>query len=584
MGDTKKADLAGSLITLLGQLEKIRQPYEEIWQDVADHIIPIREDIRAERDEGERQAQYIYDTSPVNVLTLFADGLAGYTIPQSSIWFRLTLEIAVKNLLARYHPRAMTRGPLRPSIANYQTLQDVPQVRAWLQETAAAFYQTLGRTNFYSEMSAGFEDGGSIGTATLYMEEDEKNQKPVFTCNHPGQIYIAEDKYGQVDTVFRKDRIEAKKLAERFGFEKLSPSMKQAAENEPFKRFSILKAVYPRTLRKFNSIAAKDKPFASVWVDLESRTILNESGYDINPNACWRYRKSSHETYGRSPAMMALYDIMGLHTMAKTMLGAAHLSVNGPYNVPQELEGKVDITPHGFNFYGPDHKRVIAPVHTAINYPVGVDREEKKREAIEKHFHIDFFMMLARAPRQMTATEILERQGEKAALLSTATGRLGVDWFNPIFDRIFAIEYDAGRLPPPPPIVMEYAAGSPIGVDYIGPLMQIQKSQYKTRSITQGLAAIQPLATMFPEVLDLIDPDETGKEILESYNYPQKAIRDNDVVMEIRQARAQREEAMAKQAQIAQGIEGVKGLAQADQASGGKLWESAQAMMEAGNA
>jgi len=571
-------EIAKSLLSAQKNLEEIRNPYEETWQDVADHVAPIREDIRMEKAEGQRLATKIYNGNPIYAVQVYVDGMSGHLIPANILWFRQTLKVSVKDRLSARQPGAMTRGPMRPYIARYEYMEDIPEIKAWLQEADIGMYRAYQRSNFYSAMTPYFEDGGTIGTATIYSEENKGEGKIAFTTMHPGQVYIAENQYGEVDTVFRKEKLTAKKAKERFGKGKLSDAAQRSLETNPYEKYPYLHAVYPRTKRNPDKLDGLNKSFASVWVDITSRKVISEWGYDGLPYHVWRYRKSSLETYGRSPAMFALADIMSLNLISKDMLRSSRMSVDPAYNVPAELLGKVNIIPHGFNYYGDDHNRIVTPVQTGINYPIGTDREDRIRDVIERHFHLDFFLMLTRAKRQMTATEILERAGEKAALMATAIGRLNQDCLDPNMNRVFQIEYRAGRLPEVPQIYWDYGAG-PIGVTYLGPLAQAQRRLFKTQSITQGLIALQPLAEMFPHVLDVVNEDETAREILESNNYPQKATRSTEEVDKMRQVREDLAQAEAAKRQLMEGLAGAKTLAEADQASGGEIFKNLPGLM-----
>jgi len=551
-------------------LEEIRSPWEDIWQDIADHILPIREDIRQERREGERHGTKIYDGSPLSALQLFADGLHGYLISPSFPWFRLQLGL----------PLHRAPASIRRYASRFRELDDVPEVRQYLQETESCLYDAFRRSTFYNAMTPFFEDGGALGTAYSYSEEDPATGRTIFLTIHPGECYIAEDRYGQVDVVHRKVRLEARKAVQQFGSGAVSDAINEADRNRPFQKFEFLHAVYPRTDRIPGRLDQKNKPIASVWVDTAERKCVRVSGFDMMPYTVWRYKKSTGETYGRCPAMFALADIMGIHQISKTLLGAAHRVSDPAYNVPSELQGKVRLRPGEYNYFGKDHNRVISPVMTGIQYPVGSDREQQKRKAIEDHFHVDFFLMLARSTRQMTATEVLERQGEKAAILGTPIGRLNSETLSPTIDRLFWIEYEAGRLPPLPEILLEMG-GESIDVDFLGPLSQAQKRLFRTQNVMNGLEALNPVAGLFPEVLDIIDPDETAREILESNGYPQKAIRSQKDIDARREARAEAERAALEREQADATAGNLKTLAEADRASGGML-SSAAGMEEAG--
>ena len=543
------AELADLIIKRQAQLEDLRLPWERLWQDIADYVVPVRANIKSE-SKGTNRATKIYDGSPLAALELFADGLHGYLVSPSIQWFRLKMA----------DPR----------------LNAIPEVKEWLQETEKTLYSAFQRSNFYTTMGEFFIDAGSIGTSTIYSEEywpeNTTVSKILFHTRHCAEICIAENEQGIVDTVYRKYKIQARQAAKKFGKENLSLSLQNALEKNPFTEFEFIHALFPREERQLGKLNAKNKPFASYWLQLEGKKMVLESGYDSNPFSVWRYRKASNEVYGRSPASTALSDIIGLNLISKTLLKAAELSVEPSYNVPSELMGKVRIRPRGMNYYD-DEKRVISPVLSGINFPVGIDREDKKREIIQDHFKVDFFLMLSRAERQMTATEIIERQGEKAAVLGTAIGRLNYECLDPTIDRTFDIEYNAGRIDDPPDILLEQP-GARIDVDYMGPLAQAQKRLFQTQGIIRSLEGLKPILDVNPDSADIVDWDDTARQVLESYGMPQKTIRSMDEVLGIREARAQFQKQQLTMENMERIIQQSKTVAEVDDLSGGKLSEA----------
>lgn len=551
---SENENLAKEILSRQKQLEQIRQPWEAMWQDIADYVIPRLSDLKGTVQKGQKKGTSVYDGTAISALELLADGLHGYLVSPAIQWFRLRM-------------------------AN-RLIEEIPEVKEWLQEVEKALYSAFQRSNFYEAMSEYFMDGGSIGTATLYTEEDIKNDRIVFSVRHPREVYISEDMFGTVDTVFRKFKLTARQAVQRFGKEILSERLKYAAENSPYQEFDFIHAVYPREEADHAKSDKMSKPYASVYVQVDGSIIASVDGYDTLPFSVWRWRKVSDEVYGRSPASDALVDILGLNQMSKTMLSAAQLSVEPPYNIPAEMRGKVRIIPHGMNYYE-DPGRVPFPVNTGINYPIGVDREERKQNAIEKHFKVDFFLMLARAERRMTATEIVERMGEKAAVLGTTIGRLNSECLNPIIDRVFEIELNktSSSIQPIPEALLEFA-GEKVDVDYMGPLAQAQKRLFRTQGVMSSLERIMPIIQANPEVADIIDWDEVSREILDSYGMPQKAIRTKEDVEALRQQREQLQQALMMRENLKDAAQGAKILAEADRASEGKLSETIEEVVE----
>jgi hypothetical protein len=170
-------------------------------------------------------------------------------------------------------------------------------------------------------------------------------------------------------------------------------------------------------------------------------------------------------------------------------------------------------------------------------------------ERIKKWFHVDFFLMLQQQTRQMTATQVVELQGEKAAVLSTMVNNLNYA-LQKIVQRSFEILFRQGKLPELPPALEE--EGSPMKVDFMGVLAQAQKKAHETSGIMQGIQLMGALAQMaqavpqIMEVFDYVDGVELLKKGFESAGISQMVVREDDDVMAIRQARAEAQAAQAE--------------------------------------
>ncbi|KKN04240.1 hypothetical protein LCGC14_1099310, partial [marine sediment metagenome] len=508
MANIKKEDLAREIKNRQKYLEEVRSPWEDLWQDIADHFLFRREDIRGDNQQGETQGTKSYDGTPASSLNLFTNGIHGNFFNPAIQWF-----------IQRLH-RSM------------KPLENIPEVRLWLQDVQEALYSAFQNSNFYSKIHQFIKDGGSIGTAVITLEEDIASGRLVFHTLHPKEAYIADDQFGRVDTLFRKTMLTARKAHQRFNKDNFTPALLNSIEKNPYKEFEFIHAVYPREDFDDRKLSVTNKKYASVWMESKGTSILKESGYDRFPYMVWRYEVTGNETYGRSPASDALVEAKGLSVIGKSLLRAAEMSVDPAMNVPTEMKGRVRLVPHGMNYVGSDYNRIIKPVTQGINYPIALDREDKKREIIEKHFHIDFFLMIARSERQMTAREVIEKAGEKATVLGAAIGDLTTA-SNEIMDYTFDIEYAAGRIPPVPDILAEFG-GKNIDTVYMGPLAQAQKRLFETQGITQSLDVGLPIMDAFPATKDIINADNALKEVLVSFGWPQEAFNSPERISEIR--------------------------------------------------
>jgi hypothetical protein len=281
------------------------------------------------------------------------------------------------------------------------------------------------------------------------------------------------------------------------------------------------------------------------------------------PSITWRWRKNSDEWYGRGPGWDSIIEVLTAQQVAKDNLLAAHKMVDPPMVGPEDLRGRVNSSPGGWTWVTNVEKMSPQPLNKDIQLPFGRDQQDRLDAAIKEHFHVNFFLMLYQASFnkvELTATQVLGMQGEQAAVLGTRVGRLGSEAFDPTHDRVFAIEARARRIPRPPQILLDIGVDK-IEIDYLGPLSQAQRRMAKSREIRAGLESAAIVAQVFPESIDIVDGDETMKQSLESAGFPAKCILSDDMVAQVREQRAQKEQmeqAVAMAATLGKGMKGME--------------------------
>lgn len=559
-------ELVKNIVKYQASLERIRADHEAVWEEIIKFIAYNRRSIAGGEAPGSKIGQYAYDSHPLTALNTMTDGMYGNLISPDSRWLSLKLP----NIIEFGRSRSVRR-------LNGMRLDEVPEVKGWLENCEDVLYAAYLRSNFYKVMLPYIRDGLSIGTANVHMEEDLHRGAIVFTLYHPRESYISEDAYGIVDVSHRKFKRTLRQLAEKFDMKSLEQhdvNFTYNLGNNPEEQWEIIHAIMPRNQVEMwkdrdgqwkPKPFARNKKFASVWI-AGGKTLLLESGYNMNPNAVWRYYRMVDSPYGGSPAMDALIDCIVLHQQTRTNLEAGQRIVDPPYNVPAELreQGGANLTPRGMNYFR-DPKRVISAVNTLSQLPWGKDLSDDQRRKIDAHFHIEFFLALTRAAmegRQLTVPQVMEMQGEKATLLGPKISGFLFDGLNPIIDRTFEIERDAGRIPDPPQILAEFA-GASLEVDYMGLLAQAQKRLVKNQGIMNSIGSLAQMAEMFPDILDLVDSDETGLDILRSNMMPAKNIRTSDAVAKIREDRQKAQQAQAQMAIAAEAAKQVPNLGRA---------------------
>lgn len=529
------ADIVTELKGTLANLKKVREPFEAEVDEVIKFVDPSIRTI-TDKTKGARTGREIYDGSARSALNLLVDGMTGYLCSQNIRWFKFTLPVKYR------WGNGIT-----------QRLDEMREVKLWLQELEEVRYSTLSRSNFYDKMPMFIRGGAGVGTASVYVEEDMDGQMVVFKVPHFRECYIAENQFGHPDTHYRKYQMTLKQMAEKFGREKLESLDRNFAndyKNDPYKEHCILHAIYPRKDRDPELSNGGNKPIASQWIDLDINKLVLDSGYDSAPVVSWRWRKNTDEVYGRSPAWDAMVDVKLANQQGRSNIKGGHKMVEPPMIGPKILRGMINNTPNGWTFADINlNDQAPRPLQTGIQLPFGIEMQQRQQQIIREHFASDYFMLLTRTATEykteLTATQVIQMMGEQAAILGTRVGMFQSEALDPIHERLFEIERRAGWIPDPPDVVMEATNGKP-KVEYLGPLAQAQKWSSETRSLRGGIQIIAELANLDPTIMDNYDWDEVARYLSGATGFPEKLLRDpaeRDKIREERQAQIEAQQA-----------------------------------------
>jgi hypothetical protein len=297
---------------LLSQMENERTNKEDVWQKLADYVMPHLEDIEQTNEPDEQYGLRMFDGTAPRAHEIATYGTYSNLISKSNQWFQ---------------PRAQMSD-----------LNDIPEVSAYLQDVGEQLYFALDRSNFYKEALPFVNDGIGMGTATMLIDDD----KGVAVCDtiHPAQIFIGQDKNKEVDVIYRKYKVEIRNVAARFGMEKLSEQQRKQLEHAPFSMMEMLYIIAYRQEYDPFKFDNKNMPVASIYIDIAERKIMGESGYNSFPAANWRYFINSGEVYGRAPGELILPMIEGANQMQEDMLYVSETSAMPPVQAPADMRGK----------------------------------------------------------------------------------------------------------------------------------------------------------------------------------------------------------------------------------------------------
>ena len=510
MEESKKGK---DILTKLEQLKKFRSPYEADWKLISKFMAPGLNFWDFVKDTSPGSSKDIYDTTPISAVKTLANGLQGYMVSRGT-FFKISLE-------------------------SYKLYNRKPTgiVRAYVQQLELLFRMIFERSNWYDAINQMLRNGATIGTVVVYPEEIVGEDELVFTVVHPKEVWIQDNNYKKVDTVFREFKMTYRDLVERFDI--TDATYIKNAETSPYGEVTIVHAVYPRTDRDVEKIDNKNKKFASVWVLKEKEAVLEESGFDMLPYIVWRWSTEHGGTYGRSPANDALYDAFRSNILNKTMLEASQESIHPSLNVPQEKMDTIDLTPRSMNPYA-DPSRIITPIQTIGNYPVGLDREQALEKVIKDHFFVDMFLMLNNtASDKRTAAEVYAMQAEKATVLRPTTARIESELFDATFDLLYSMAEQNGWLPPVPNELVELLQGEQISIDYENLINYMADSSRDSQTTDVVINKIMSLAQVDPTVMDNLNLDAYANHELDKSILPADIVRSPREVAQIRSTRAQ---------------------------------------------
>lgn len=503
--------LAAQLLKRLGSLQNQREVWESHWQEIADYVVPRKADVTKKRTPGDKRTELVFDGTAIHAAELLSASLHGMLTNSSVRWFSL-----------RFRDRELDKNDA---------------AKEWLESVEDVMYQSFNRSNFQEQVHELYHDLICFGTGVMFIEKD-----PDFTIRfqtrHCSELYLAEDSNGRVDTVFRKFKMPARSILDRFDLTDENHKIVKKAEQNPYEMITLVHAVYPRSERDRTKVNSGNKPFASVYVDPDSKTVLSESGFDEFPYVAPRFLKASFEAgYGRSPAMTALPDIKMLNKMCEVTIRSAQKQVDPPLMVPDDgFMLPIRTVPGGLNFYRSGTRDKIEPLNIGANTPLGLNMEEQRRKAIQSAFYVDQ-LILSQGP-QMTATEVMQRTEEKMRLLGPVLGRLQAEMLQPLIARVYNLMLRDRLFAPAP----DELRNTDIEIEYVSPLAKAQKSG-DIQAAMRLFELMGPLAQIDQSVIDYIDADGLAKYLMNTLSVPATTIRGEEEVSEIRENRAQQMQA-----------------------------------------
>ena len=496
------------------ELSKRRQ-FESYWQTLHDYFYLESQDVNKTYSAGnELDPSHLWDSTTLEAADVFASGFMNYLTPPTSKWFRL-----------RHRD---------PKLASNKAVGD------FFQDVADEVNYALNRSNFYDQMFPSYKSSGVFGTSPIFEEEDIEDDVRFY--NMPlKQVVLVEDARGRVCKFFIEFEYTAEQAAGRWGEDALPTDLKEEIKQGKgqSKKHKFLLYIADRYAREIQKENKQNLPIEALWIYIEGRTILEESGYNEFPAFAHRFDKRPFIQWGYSPAMKALPFARLLNVIAKTNLRTMMKHTDPPIAIPHNaFIAPFNMNPRAINTYKKDMMQDGKDIFAFGNFgdpQVGLGAVEYYSGKVKTLMYHDVFLAFSNITKDMNNPEVMERINEKMTMLGPAVGRYLDEVLSPIILRTIGILARRGKFPDPP---AELLMNPGYEIDFVGVLAQAQR-RTELNTLVTGLTMIGQMAQYSPEVLDKIDTDKVTDEVWSITGANIKVLRDDDEVRQIREGRAQ---------------------------------------------
>lgn len=250
-------------------------------------------------------------------------------------------------------------------------------------------------------------------------------------------IYIDESSSGFIDTVYIEFEWTVRKIAQEYGEENLSKKLLDLLkEGKTDEKFKIIHAIEPRDDRNKAKKGAVDLPIRSIHMLIDEKHILRESGFSHMPIHIARFRKNAGATYGSSPGIDALPDVLQLNHVRETLMEAReklHLPPLGVYSDAMLGGETIDLSSRAINVFDIDptigNRDPVFPLISVGDPKNALAELEDLKQAISDHFFLDRLLDFNNET-QMTLGEAQMRNQLSSAAMSSVDARQIIEMFN----------------------------------------------------------------------------------------------------------------------------------------------------------
>lgn len=468
-------------------------------------------------------------------------------------------------------------GPRTFRVRKTWDTPDTKENKEWFRWVNSQMYSVMdnSRAGLVTALDEYMLDQGSYGISGIYVSEvDTDLTCPIrYTAWDIKSMCVDEGPDGLIDTVFVEITMTVRNAVREYGLENLGQKTQKAfIDGNLEEKIKILHVIEPRIERNPRKYGVKDMPIASIHIEVDSRKIIKESGFEEMPVFVGRFIKVLGEKYGRSPAMVAMPDILEANATREAISIATEKQLDPPLAVYDDGSlggGSIETSAGAINVFSVSGRinngRPIEPLYTVGELQSSYNHIETLKETINNHFYLDRLLDFNNETR-MTLGEAQLRNALRGQSLGTFYARQEMEVITPLIKRTFNILLKKGLfgviqgsyeeiellkqgIKPiyiPNNIVQRILGGLDIyELDFISPAKRTMQSEELQGTIETVNLAVG-VAPALPEILDNIDGDKMLRRIAKLSGADEDLLKDMETVQALRKARAE------QQAQIMQ--------------------------------
>lgn len=469
-----------------------REPWDPLYQEVADFLIPRKSSFTTPHVKGNRKENQIYDDTGPWALEQFGNGIHAYLTSPQSRWFDLQIV-----------------GD------EYKKNSDV---LLWKEEVTNILYREFNSSisSFHPTMQEVYTDTGAFGYGIAYSEWSEADDGVLFQARFPGECYLYEDLYGRLRGITRCYTLKAVAFVEAFGLDKLSlDDQTKYREGNLQKEFQIDHIVLPTTHPVMMDMGIAERyKYGSIRLcgDCPDK-IVQEGGFKSFPYHTARWAKRAGDVYSTSPSISAMPSIRRANLINLDIMKIANRWADPPTQGPDdETLSPYDLSPGAQNFYRPGTTDRIEAITGVLGDPSWAERLlENTQASIQRQYFIEAFLTTADSNGQnVKATFVNQRKDERFRQLSAMLSRIERELLSSVVERNYELCEDHGKIPEPP------VDGVALEIEFLSPIVRAQRAEQ-----LDGLYPLMELsgigAQFDPSVMDVFEWDniirDSGEKI-----------------------------------------------------------------------